>query len=62
MISFRISDPADFYSGLGIKDLTSVADTDNFDADPDPTSEKNRIRIMLYVKFCNKKFLLKNGL
>jgi hypothetical protein len=40
----------------------SVADPNNFDADPDPTSEKNRIRILLYVKFCNKKFLLKNGL
>jgi hypothetical protein len=41
---------------------TSVADPDNFDADPDQTSEKNRIRILLYVKICNKKFLLKNGL
>jgi hypothetical protein len=41
---------------------SSVADPDNFDADPDPTSEINRIRILLYVKFCNKKFLLKNGL
>jgi hypothetical protein len=40
----------------------SVTDPDNFDADPDPTSEKNRIRILLYVKFCKKKFLLKNGL
>jgi Pep3/Vps18/deep orange family len=25
-----------------------------FYADPDPTSEKNRIRILLYVKFSNK--------
>jgi hypothetical protein len=47
---------------------TSVAEPDNFDADPDQTSEKNRIlwknriRILLYVKFCNEKFLLKNGL
>jgi hypothetical protein len=32
-------------------DSTSVADLDNFDADPDPTSEKKLIRILLYVKF-----------
>jgi hypothetical protein len=46
----------------------SVADPDHFDADPDPTSEKNRMRIripdpgpiMLYIKFCNKIFLLNN--
>jgi hypothetical protein len=25
--------------------ISSVADPDNFDVDPDPTSEKNRIRI-----------------
>jgi hypothetical protein len=40
----------------------SVADPDNVDADPDPTSEKNQIWILLDVKFCDKKFLLKNGL
>jgi hypothetical protein len=40
----------------------SVADPDNSDADPDPTSEKNRIQILLYVKYCNKKFLFKNAL
>jgi hypothetical protein len=39
-----------------ISPRSSVADPDNFDEDPDPTSEKNRIRILLYVKFYNKKF------
>jgi hypothetical protein len=50
--------------------LTSVADPDHFDADPDtdPTSEKARMRIrildqepdpiMLYIKFFSKIFLL----
>jgi hypothetical protein len=42
--------------------VISVADPDDFDADPDPTSEKNWIRILLYIKFCNKKVLLINGL
>jgi hypothetical protein len=52
--------------------LNSVADPDHFDADPDPdpTSEKTRMwirildpdPIMLYIKFCNKIFLLKNSL
>jgi hypothetical protein len=39
----------------------SVADSDHFDADPDPTSEKpdaDPDPIMLYQKFCNKIFLL----
>jgi hypothetical protein len=54
--------------------ISSVADPDHFDADPDPdpypTSEKNRMRIRfpdpdpitLYIKLCNKIFLLKNCL
>jgi hypothetical protein len=42
--------------------MGSVADPDHFDADPNATSEKNRIRILLYIKFCTKKCLLKNGL
>jgi hypothetical protein len=43
---------------------TSVADPDHFDADPDPTSEKkpNADPIILHIKFCNKIFMLKNGL
>jgi hypothetical protein len=44
-----------------LKSLTShnllLLSVDNFDADPNLTSEKNRIRILLYVKFCNKKLL-----
>jgi hypothetical protein len=38
----------------------SVADPDHFDADPDPTSEKkpDPDPTMLYIKFCNKIFLL----
>jgi hypothetical protein len=44
---------------------TSVTDPDHFDADPDPTSEKpgcgpvaDPDPIMLYIKFCNRIFLL----
>jgi hypothetical protein len=66
-----------FFNRLMVITLaTSVADPDHFDAnpDPDPTSEKNRMRIririldpdadpiMLYIEFCNKIFLLENGL
>jgi hypothetical protein len=41
----------------------SVADPDHFDMDQDPTSEKTDADpIMLYIKFCNKIFMLKNGL
>jgi hypothetical protein len=43
----------------------SVADPDHFDADPglDPTSKKlDADPTMLYIKFYNKIFLLKNGL
>jgi hypothetical protein len=46
---------------------SSVADPDDFDADPDPNYEKpdpdlDPALCKIYVKFCNKKFLLKNGL
>jgi hypothetical protein len=44
---------------------TSVADLDHFDADPDPANEKldeDPDPIMLHIKFCNKIYLLKNGL
>jgi hypothetical protein len=39
----------------------SVANPDNFDADPDSTSEKNLIRIQLYVNFLTINFCLKNS-
>jgi hypothetical protein len=47
--------------------ISIVADPDHFDADPDPTSEKNGCgsgsdHALQYIKCCNKIFLLKNGL
>jgi hypothetical protein len=37
----------------------SVADPDHFDADPDPTSEKKRVRILLHIKILKRNFFLK---